>query len=108
MTDDLERTGDDEGSGPILRRVFLREPGWRVGLKIGSEKSFCYQITPGEDAYHRISDGEVYVYHGEERLCLPCAERRKLIVFEPRSLREQMAGIDIVTPSGSSEYDVGS
>ena len=106
MSDEQERGSEDGSTGPILRRVFLREPGWRVGHKVGSEKTFCYQMTPGEDAYHRLSDGEVYVYHGEERLCLPCAERRKLIVFETRLLREKMAGIDIVAPSGSSEYEV--
>ena len=41
MIYDLERHEDDGGCEPILRRVFLREPGWRVGLKVGSEKVFC-------------------------------------------------------------------
>ncbi len=106
MTYDLEREQDPGGTGPSLRRVFLREPGWNVGLKVGSEKVFCYLMTPGEDFHHRLMDGEIFVFHGEEKLCLPCAERRGLIVFEPRALRQQMAGIDVVTPSGSSEYEV--
>ena len=69
-----------------LPRVFLREPGWRVGIKIGSEREFCHNITPGEEAYHRLSDGELYVYSPEERLCLPCADRRGLLHFEPKGL----------------------
>lgn len=102
MTGDVDRSDRE----PILRRVFLREPGWRVGLKVGSEKVFCYQIAPDEDYYHRLLDGEVYVFQGEEKLCLPCAERRGLIVFEPRPLREQMAGLDVEASDLSSGYDV--
>lgn len=105
MIQDHDADRRDAASDPTLRRVFIREPGWRVGQKVGSEKVFCYQITPGEDYHHRLSDGEVFVYHGEERLCLPCAERRKLVVFEPRMLREKMTA-DIVTPTSESEYDV--
>lgn len=91
---------------PTLRRVFLREPGWRVGLKVGSEKVLCYQVAPGEAFYHRLLDGEVYVHHADEKLCLPCAERRGLIVFEPRPLREALAGIDVEAASEASGYDV--
>ena len=102
-----EGQGASRRTEATLPRVFVRESGWRVALKVGSEKTFCYQMAPGEDHYHRLLDGEVYVYHGEERLCLPCAERRGLIVFAPRLLREQMAEIEVETPSGSSEYDLG-
>ena len=106
MIHDRQRADNTDQREPALPRVFIREPGWRVSLKIGSEKTFCYQIAPGDEAYHRLMDGEIYVFHGEEKLCLPCAERRGLIVFEARPLREQMAGIDIEATSESSEYDL--
>ena len=55
------------------RRLFLREPGWRVAQKIGSEQTYCYMMAPGQDYYHRLLDGEIYFYHGTERLCAACA-----------------------------------
>jgi hypothetical protein len=75
---------------PALResspRLFVFEPGWRVGVKRGSHREFCYMMAPGQDYYHRLLDGELFVYHGDERLCLSCAARRGLISFAPRSL----------------------
>lgn len=78
----------DPGPGPAAgpRRMFLREAGWRVGHKLGSAREFCYSMAPGQDYYHRLLDGEVFVFHGDERLCLACAERRGLLAFEPRTL----------------------
>src|SRR4051812_38989060 len=71
-----------------IRRMFLRDPTWRITVKHGSERSFCHNISPGQDYYHRIADGEIYVFHGDERLCLTCAERRGLLTFEARGLRD--------------------
>jgi hypothetical protein len=83
---------DAQPSRPALphepsRRLFLHEPGWAVGLKVGSERVFCYMMAPGQDYYHRLLDGEVYLFHGDERLCLACAERRGLLSSEPKVLR---------------------
>jgi hypothetical protein len=75
---------------PALResspRLFVFEPGWRVSVKRGSHREFCYTMAPGQDYYHRLLDGELFVYHGDERLCLSCAARRGLISFAPRPL----------------------
>jgi hypothetical protein len=69
------------------QRLFLHEPGWHVGLKVGSERTFCYQMAPGQDYYHRLFDGEVYLFRGDERLCLACAERRGLLSYAPKGLK---------------------
>jgi hypothetical protein len=69
------------------RRIFLNEPGWDAGLKIGSERSFCSIMLPGQDYYHRLLDGELFLYRGDERICLACAERRGMLSFEPKVLR---------------------
>ena len=74
-----------ERSSP--NRLFLHEPGWSVGLKVGSDRTFCYQMAPGQDYYHRLLDGEVYLSHGDERLCLACAERRGLLSYQPKGLK---------------------
>jgi hypothetical protein len=68
-------------------RLFVFEPGWRVSIKHGSHREFCYAMAPGQDYYHRLLDGELYVHHGDERLCLSCATRRGVISFEPKLLR---------------------
>jgi hypothetical protein len=68
-------------------RLFVFEPGWRISIKRGSHREFCYQMAPGQDYYHRLLDGEIYVHHHDEKLCLACAIRRGLVAFEPRKLR---------------------
>jgi hypothetical protein len=84
--------GEDEIGMPP-RRLYLSEPGWRIGVKIGSEREFCYMQAPGQDYYHRLLDGEVFIYRDDERLCWACATRRGLIVAEPKRLREAIIPI---------------
>ena len=73
---------------PNQRRLFLYEPGWKVGMKVGSEREFCYMMAPGQDFYHRFMDGEIFLQRADERICLACAERRGLLSYTPRTLRE--------------------
>ena len=93
-------------STPQARRLFLREPGWKVALKVGSERIFCYMMAPGQDYYHRLLDGEVYVTHDDERICLACAVRRGLISFEARGLGgELLTFLDLDAPH-ESHFDL--
>jgi hypothetical protein len=80
---------------PMLPRLFLFEPGWRIARKSSSEREFCYQIAPGQDYYHRLLDGEIYLVKADEKICLPCAARRGLLSYDPKSLREPMTGLDV-------------
>jgi hypothetical protein len=90
------------------RRLFLHEPGWGVALKIGSERAFCYQIAPGQDYYHRLLDGEIYLYHGDEKLCLACAARRGLLSHDSRSLRNACCPLPVAgePQPGVSEFEI--
>lgn len=94
------------GAAPesAIPRLFVREPGWQVHLKLDSLKAFCYATAPGQDYYHRLADGEIYLQRGDERLCLPCAARRGLLGQEPRALRDRAAAPDLDT--GEDDYDV--
>ena len=78
---------EDPATRESLPRLFVFEPGWRVSIKHGSHREFCYAMAPGQDYYHRLLDGELFVHHGDERFCLSCATRRGLISFEPKLLR---------------------
>jgi len=77
------------------RRMFIFEPGWRVGVKIGNVRELCYMIAPGQDYYHRLVEGEIFLVRDGERLCLTCAARRGLISFEPKQLRESIVTIPV-------------
>jgi hypothetical protein len=83
-----QRPPDDQDYALPPRRMYLFEPGWVIFVKTGSEREFCHVMTPGQDFYHRLLDGEICVARDEERLCLACAMRRGLIVSEPKRLRE--------------------
>jgi hypothetical protein len=104
---EARRPSDESDSSPP-RRLFLHEPGWTIGLKVGSEKAFCYMMNPGQDYYHRILDGEIYLYNDDERLCFGCAERRGLINDQPRGLAMSQPSMDIeIAPDDrGSQFDL--
>lgn len=87
-------------------RLFLREMGWTFATKNGTEREYCYAMSPGQDFYHRLMDGELYLQGIDERLCIPCAARRGLIAFEPRVLRTPVLGLDVEGGSELETYDV--
>src|SRR4051812_38798688 len=89
------------------QRVFLFEPGWNIARKVGYDRVFCYMMAPGQDYYHRLLDGEIYVYHGDERLCLACAERRGLLSYEPKGLREPLIDLGIEMDVDPAEFGSG-
>jgi hypothetical protein len=74
-------------------RMYLHEPGWRIDVKTGSHREFCYAMAPGQDFYHRLQDGEVFLFRSDERLCLACAARRGLIVSAPKRLRDKVVSV---------------
>ena len=88
---DPSRSEDDETATP--NRMFIFETGWRIGIKRGSTREFCHMTAPGQDFYHRLLDGEVFLSNEEERLCFSCASRRGLISYEPKRLRESLASV---------------
>ncbi len=90
---------------PVAPRLYIREPGWIAAIKIGSERAFCYLMEPGDDHYHRLSDGELHLHRAEVRLCLRCADRLGLVHFEPKRLKEPSRGVDLDAVD-SPGYDV--
>jgi hypothetical protein len=71
--DQPDRAGEDI-------RLYLPFPeGWQARVKHGWEKEYCFQKNPGEDYFHLILNGEIYLENGDERYCLNCAFRRGVI-----------------------------
>lgn len=81
-----------------LSRLFVRELGWSVALKHGSDREFCFTQAPGEQNYHRLADGEIYLVRGDEKICLPCAGRMGLLRPEPKALRDPARGPGLSGP----------
>ena len=104
MTSDLPENENQTVNG--LPRLFVFEPGWRISRKSGSEREFCYVMAPGKDYYHRLMDGEIYIVKTDEKLCLPCAARRGLISYDPKSLRDPAVGRNLMIDELSDGFDV--
>ena len=65
------------------RRLYLSRPeGWEAKMKQGSEKEYCYAQNPGEDYFHLLLGGEIYVQRGDEKFCLNCAHRLGVVTTD--------------------------
>ncbi len=79
---------ETEDDTPRHSRLFLLESGWRISIKTDSQRAFCFMMAPGQDFYHGLLDGEIFIQRGEQRFCIACAIRRGLIALRPRRLPE--------------------
>lgn len=78
----------DSTAGPAASdvpdmRLYVPDPeDWQARVKYDSLKAYCYQKNPGEDYFHLILAGEIYLQNGDEKLCLRCALRRGVITTD--------------------------
>lgn len=80
QSDGIQQPTIDPASANIDRRLYLPAPeGWQVRIKSGP-REYCYYQKPGEDWFHTLIDGELYLQNGEENVCLNCAHRRGVLV----------------------------
>ena len=57
-------------------RLFLpKNEGWVADIKRDWRQEYCYAKNPGENWFHLLANGEIYVQHGNEKYCLHCALR---------------------------------
>ncbi len=65
------------------RRLYLPSPeGWEAKLKLGWEKDYCHRQNPGEDYFHLLLNGELYLQDGDEKYCLNCAVRLGIVTTD--------------------------
>jgi len=79
-SDDFARLSDDSGLRvddpiPDTRLYVPDNEDWNVEIKRDSERVYCYSKHPGQDWFHLILSGEIYVTRQHERYCLRCALR---------------------------------
>jgi hypothetical protein len=64
---------------PDMRLYVPDNAEWAVEIKRDSERIYCYAKLPGQDWFHLILNGEIYVTRQHERYCLRCALRLKFL-----------------------------
>ena len=76
LSDSAPTTSDQ---ATIDRRLYLPNPhGWEVRIKSGT-REYCCLRNDGEEWFHLLIDGELFLQSGEEKLCLNCAVRRGVL-----------------------------
>jgi hypothetical protein len=61
-------------------RLYVRLPeGWTAHIKNGWDKDYCYAQKPGDDFFHLLLSGEIFVQHGHDKYCLECALRMGIL-----------------------------
>ena len=67
------------GEVPDLRLYLPQPERWSAHIKQNWEKEYCFQKNPGEEFFHLLMHGEIYLEHDEERYCPRCAMRRGIL-----------------------------
>ena len=74
---------------------------WRAVIKTDFAKQYCHLKMPGEDYYHLLTGGELYLDNGESKLCLNCAARSGVLTADRFHWRREEAPVAIrVLPDG--------
>ena len=77
---------DHPPGGPAFHldgRLYARAMrDWRAVVKTDFAKQYCHLKSPGEDFYHLLTGGELYLDDGETKLCLNCAVRSGVLTTD--------------------------
>lgn len=61
-------------------RLYAPYPeGWDVRIKRDWERDYCFRKRPGEDYFHLLQNGEIYMQRGTERYCLNCSVKMGIL-----------------------------
>jgi hypothetical protein len=82
MTDSLPLDGNPVGDVPDIRLYVALPDGWSAHVKQSWDKEYCFHKKPGEDFFHLLMHGEIYVQKDDERLCLQCAFRDGVVTHD--------------------------
>lgn len=96
MTNQLQSGSEDDVPSEFIQRdIFVesvpsqagrdhrlyvpKQAGWEAAIKQTWEQEYCYSKNPGEDWFHLLANGELYIHRGTEKFCLTCALRLKVL-----------------------------
>jgi len=70
------RPAPSDNEQAVDSRLYIPDnQDWGVEIKRDSDRIYCYSKNPGQDWFHLILNGEIYVTRQHERYCLNCALR---------------------------------
>jgi len=83
MTEDVQADMPASFEEPTDSRFYLPRPeGWEVHIQTGGEREYCHFKNPGDEHFHLIVAGEVYLRRGDDLYCLNCARRYNVITSD--------------------------
>lgn len=57
-------------------RLYVPYPsGWEARIMDNSPREYCHFKSPGQDFFHLLVPGEIYLQYGTMKYCLNCAYR---------------------------------
>ena len=78
-------------------RLYVPEHnGWKAMIKQDSGKEYCFSQNPGEDFYHLLIGGEIYLQRDTEKVCLNCALRHGYATRDRTSWQRSPGSIALV------------
>jgi hypothetical protein len=84
-------------------RLYVPEhQGWTATIKQGWSKEYCCLQRPGEDFYHLLVSGEIYLQHGTEKYCLACSLRHGFATRERNHWQKETGATVAVSPEDIS------
>ena len=64
-------------------RLYVTDPAmYQARSKQDWEREYCFAQNPGEDYFHMLMTGEIYIQAGDEKYCLACAARRGMVTTD--------------------------
>lgn len=82
MTDEEHFAGNRDPSARDPRLYAPYPEGTEAHIKHGWEKEYCFLQNPGEDHFHLLINGEIFIQRANEKYCLRCALRHGLLTTD--------------------------
>jgi len=80
MSESASSESKTEHPEPCDRRLYLPEfEAWGIDVKQDSEREYCFRKNPGEEFFHLLLPGEIFLRKGDEKFCLSCAFQMDLL-----------------------------
>jgi hypothetical protein len=92
MSETLDEGGEE--------RLYVPDfAGWKAAIKHDWNKEYCFVQRPGEEFYHLLATGEIFLHRGTEKYCLSCALRHGYVTHDRASWLRRPSSIVEYRPS---------
>lgn len=61
----------------------------KINVKTSSSKEYCFSKFPGEDHFHLLMHGEIFITNGHDIYCVQCALRHGLLTLDRLNWQHQ-------------------